>query len=88
MAYETPGAGAPAEMPAGGDAGEQAGEIRIPSDLLPPGIKEGDVLRCTSMDENGCSFEHEPAMEQSEGESWEADFRKEMSPQTPTSEAA
>ena len=80
--------------PAGNDlqnAGDMAagkeGEIHIPSDVLPPGIKEGDILRCTAMDENGCTFEHEPA-EEDMGPAWEDDFRSSMSPQKPEQEAS
>ena len=74
------------DMEGGEAAAGQAGEIHIPSDLLPPGIKEGDTLRCTAMDENGCTFEHEPAKEM--GPSWEEDFRSSMSPQKPEQEAS
>lgn len=75
---EAPAEGAPAE----------GGAIQIPSQYLPPGIKEGDTLRCTAMSEDGCTFEHEAAGgDGSEGEAWEQDFRKEMSPQQPQSQA-
>ena len=74
------------DMEGGEVAAGQEGEIHIPSDLLPPGIKEGDVLRCTAMDENGCTFEHEPAKEM--GPSWDEDFRSSMSPQKPEQEAS
>ena len=80
--------------PAGNDlqttgdmAAGKEGEIHIPSDVLPPGIKEGDILRCTAMDENGCTFEHEPA-EEDMGPSWEQDLRSSMSPQKPEQEAS
>lgn len=77
-------AGAPAE--ASVDTPADQGEVQIPSDVLPPGIKEGDRLRCTAMGENGCSFVLEPG-ESPKEESWESDFRKEMSPQSPQQEA-
>ena len=76
------------DMPAQA-GGEQAAEpIHIQADMLPPGIKEGDSLKCTGMDENGCAFElvkgAEPAVG---GESWEDGFRKEMSARSPREEA-
>jgi len=89
MPYDTNSGEAPAaeSLEAGSVESEaKPTEVHIPSDVLPPGIKEGDMLRCTAMDENGCTFEHEPAAAE-EGESWEQDFRKEMSPQTSQSEA-
>jgi hypothetical protein len=81
----TPEAAPAAPAPAGEDKG-----IYIPSDYLPPGIKNGDVLRVTGMDEDGCTFVHEPAEGGEEGEggkAWEAGLRKEMSPREPQQEA-
>ena len=76
----------------GGDTGEKTGEsqdtIHIQSDMLPPGIKEGDCLHCTGMDENGCQFELEKGEGPKTGESWEDSFRKEMSATKPTEEAS
>lgn len=65
----------------------KAEAIHIQSDMLPQGIKEGDMLKCTGMDENGCQFElvkGEPAG----GEDWESGFRKEMSALSPSKEAS
>ena len=66
----------------GGDAVEKE-TIHIQSDMLPQGIKEGDCLHCTGMDENGCQFELEKGEGPETGESWEDSFRKEMSAMSP-----
>lgn len=70
-----------------GDEGKADKSIHIPADALPPGIKEGDTLKCVAMDENGCSFQLTSSTAKDEGESWEKDFRKEMSPQNSKEEA-
>jgi hypothetical protein len=62
--------------------------IHIQSDLLPPGIKEGDMLKVTGMDENGCQFELVKGEQEGKGEDWESGFRKEMSALTPSEEAS
>lgn len=66
-------------MAADGEASDQG--IHIAAEQLPAGISEGDCLRCTGMDESGCTF----TLEKGEGakESWESDLRKEMSPTAP-----
>ena len=76
----TPGA---SDMPKGDGAGEP---VHIAADQLPPGIKEGDCLRCTGMDESGCTFEIEAGEggeKKEEGTPWEEDFRASMSPKAP-----
>ena len=77
---------------AGGDmAGDDAGQketIHIQSDMLPQGIKEGDCLHCTGMDENGCQFELEKGEGPNNGESWEDGFRKDMSAMSGDQEAS
>ena len=79
----------PGEELAGGEgAAGQSETIHIASDMLPPGIKEGDTLKCTGMDENGAQFELVKGEGPSEGTSWEHDFRKEMSATSPTQEAS
>ena len=79
----------PDKMGGGEGATDQKAEpIHIASDMLPPGIKEGDCLHCTAMDENGCSFELEKGEGPDTGESWEDSFRKEMSASAPTQEAS
>lgn len=97
MAYdqETPGQPPAADgleaggsdMPKGDGAQEQAEPIHIQSDMLPQGIKEGDMLKCTGMDENGCQFELVKG-EATPEPSWEDKFRADMSPQNPTEEAS
>lgn len=71
-----------------GDEGKADKSIHIPADALPPGIKEGDTLKCVAMDENGCSFELTSSTAKDDGEAWEKDFRKEMSPQSTADEGA
>jgi hypothetical protein len=79
----------PGEESAGGEgATGQSETIHIASDMLPPGIKEGDCLHCTGMDENGCQFELEKGEGPNTGESWEEGFRRDMSAQNPTAEAS
>ena len=82
------GLGAGAEMAGGENAASQTVPIHIAADMLPPGIKEGDMLKCTGMDEAGCSFELVRGGGEPEGESWEADFRKSMSARQPQEEAS
>ena len=73
----------------GGDMAEPKGEaIHIGSDMLPPGIKEGDCLHCVGMDENGCQFELEKGEGPDTGESWEDGFRRDMSAAKPSEEAS
>lgn len=74
------------EAVAADDSAIEGGSIQIPSEYLPPNIKEGDSLRCTTMDESGCSFVLETG-ETAEEPEWEDDFRKEMSPREPQQEA-
>ena len=69
--------------------GEQAGAaeaIHIPSDLLPSGIKEGDTLKCTGMDENGASFEMVKGEEGGGEDEWSKEFRESMSPRSDKSQ--
>jgi hypothetical protein len=92
------GAGAPAAAGLEAGGGEAGGEgaagqsepIHIAADMLPQGIAEGDMLKCTGMDENGCSFELVKGEGQTgeDGTSWEDDFRNEMSPRQPQQEAS
>lgn len=82
LSDETPGADGSA-APGTSEGADET--IHIPADVLPPGIKEGDCLRCTGMDENGCMFTKESA---DEGTPWESDFRREMSPREPQQEAS
>jgi hypothetical protein len=72
----------------GEGAADQAEPIHIQADMLPPGIAEGDMLKCTGMDENGCSFELVKGQAEPAKESWEEGFRKEFSPQQSTEEAS
>ena len=87
----TPGG---SDMPpdAGGAGEDDPGKddaIHIAADMLPPGIAEGDTLKCTGMDENGAQFELvKGAAPGGGGDDWESAFRKEMSPQNPTAEAS
>jgi len=76
------------DMPPEKEGMEQNEPIHIQADMLPPGIKEGDCLHCTGMDENGCSFELEKGEGPATGESWEDGFRKEMSARSPREEAS
>jgi hypothetical protein len=72
-----------ANAPMGGEGDESGGmdEIHIAADQLPQGIKEGDMLVCTSMDEAGCSFRLEKsAGGKGGGMSWEDEARQAMSP--------
>ena len=70
-----------------GGSGEME-PIHIQADMLPPGIAEGDMLKCTGMDENGCSFELVKGEAKPADESWEDGFRKEMSSRMPSEEAS
>ena len=92
MAYEDQSGSPPAAagLDAGGsDMPNQKGEpIHIQADMLPPGIKEGDMLKCTGMDDNGCSFELVKGAMEEQGESWEDGFRKDMSARAPREEAS
>lgn len=81
------GLDAGSETPGEGEAGEDK-TIHIASDMLPPGIKEGDCLHCTGMDDNGCQFELEKGEGPATGESWEDGFRRDMSASNPTEEAS
>jgi len=51
-------------------------------------MAEGDMLKCTGMDENGCSFDLVKGEAENSGDDWESAFRKEMSPQQPREEAS
>jgi hypothetical protein len=88
----TPGG---SDMPPGAGGAEPGADdpgksdaIHIQADMLPPGIAEGDTLKCTGMDENGAQFELVKGAATSTGESWEEGFRRDMSPQNPTAEAS
>ena len=99
MAYQPSSGAAPAgadlEAPptapaaaAGDDDPGKDDTIHIQADMLPPGVKVGDCLHCTGMDENGCQFELEKGEGPATGESWEDGFRKEMSAMAPKEEAS
>lgn len=67
----------------GADQGADDKSIHIPADALPPGIKQGDTLKCVAADEGGFTFELTSSTAQDDSASWEADLKHEMSPQTP-----
>lgn len=78
----------PGEEP-GAMAGETAAEsIHIPKESLPDSIKEGDCLRCTGMDDSGCTFALEKGDSMEGDGGWESELRKQMSPREPGQEAS
>ena len=56
--------------------------VNIPKETLPAGISEGDTLVCTGMDDTGYTFKHQKG-KSDQGESWEDETRKAMSPRSP-----